>query len=85
MTPQPNRGEIVIYRTADNQVQWDVRMEKDTVWLSLNQMAYLFGNDKSVISCHIKDIYNEQEVTKEATVAKKMQQFKLKGIVNAFN
>ena len=70
MTPQPNRGEIVIYRTADNQVQLDVRMEKDTVWLSLNQIAYLYGRDKSVISRHIRDVYNEQEVTKEATVAK---------------
>ena len=70
MTPQPNRGEIVIYRTADNQVQLDVRMEKDTVWLNLNQMAYLFDRDKSVISRHIRDIYNDQELIKEATVAK---------------
>ena len=70
MSPQPNRGEIVIYRTADNQVQLDVRMEQDTVWLNLNQMAYLFDRDKSVISRHIRDIYNEQELTKEATVAK---------------
>lgn len=60
----------MIYRTADNQVQLDVRMENDTVWLNLNQMAYLFDRDKSVISRHIKDIYNDQELIKEATVAK---------------
>ena len=70
MTQQPNRGKIVIYRTADNQVQLEVRMENDTVWLNLNQMAYLFDRDKSVISRHIKDIYNDQELIKEATVAK---------------
>ena len=65
-----NRGEIIIYRAEDNTVQLDVRMEQETVWLSLTQMAQLFDRDKSVISRHIRDIFKEHELTKEATVAK---------------
>ena len=65
-----NRGEIIIYRAEDNTVQLDVRMEHETVWLSLNQMAQLFDRDKSVISRHIREIYKEHELTRVATVAK---------------
>ena len=65
-----NRGEIIIYRAEDNTVQLDVRMENETVWLSLNQMAMLFDRDKSVISRHIRDVFKEHELSKEATVAK---------------
>ena len=70
MTPTENRGEIIIYRAADNSVQLDVHMEQETVWLNLNQMALLFDRDKSVISRHIRDVYNEHELSREATVAK---------------
>jgi hypothetical protein len=45
-------------------------MEAETVWLNLNQMAMLFDRDKSVISRHIRNIYSEGELKKEATVAK---------------
>ena len=65
-----NRGEIIIYRADDNTVQLDVRMENETVWLNLNQMAMLFDRDKSVISRHIRDVFRERELSKEATVAK---------------
>ena len=65
-----NRGDIIIYRAEDNTVQLDVRMENETVWLSLNQMAMLFDRDKSVISRHIRDVFRERELSKEATVAK---------------
>ena len=65
-----NRGEIIIYRAEDNTVQLDVRMENETVWLNLNQMARLFDRDKSVISRHIRDVFRERELSKEATVAK---------------
>jgi len=68
--PIGNRGEIIIYRAEDNTVQLDVRMENETVWLNLNQMAMLFDRDKSVISRHIRDVYKECELSKEATVAK---------------
>ena len=42
-------GEIVLYQAPDGSVKLDVRLEKDTIWLSLNQMAALFDRDKSVI------------------------------------
>ena len=64
-----NRGEIIIYRAEDNTVQLDVRMEDETVWLSLNQMAQLFGRDKSVISRHIKRIFESEELKPEEVVA----------------
>jgi hypothetical protein len=45
-------------------------MDEETVWLSLNQIAQLFDRDKSVISRHLKNVFNEGELTIEATVAK---------------
>lgn len=65
-----NKGEIIIYKTVDNETQIDVKFEKDTVWLTLNQISDLFGRDKSVISRHIKNIYGEGELSKKSTVAK---------------
>ena len=62
-----NTGEIIIFQTPDGQTQLDVKIEKDTVWLSLNQMADLFDKDKSVVFRHI---FKEGEVVEEATVAK---------------
>lgn len=63
-------SEIILYTSADNQTEIEVQFEKETVWLSLNQLAQLFGRDKSVISRHLKNIYNSQELDFEATVAK---------------
>ena len=48
----------------------DVRLEEETVWLTLDQMALLFGRDKSVISRHIKNIFQERELNRKAVVAK---------------
>ena len=62
-------GEILIYQTEDGQTKVDVRMQDDTVWLSLNQMAELFQRDKSVISRHIKNIFTEGELDEAAVVA----------------
>ena len=67
--PIENRGEIIIYRAEDNTVQLDVRMENETVWLSLNQMAMLFDRDKSVISRHIKRIFEIEELNPKEVVA----------------
>ena len=63
-------GQIAIYQTADGETQIDVRMEKDTLWLTLLQMAELFDRDKSVISRHLKNIFDTGELPREATVAK---------------
>lgn len=62
--------QIAIYQTDDGQTQIDVRVEKDTLWLTLLQMAELFNRDKSVISRHLKNIFDTGELPREATVAK---------------
>ena len=65
-----NRGEIVIFKTEDNQIQIDVRLEEETVWLTQNQMVSLFNSSKANISEHIKFIYQEGELEKNSTVRK---------------
>ena len=62
-------NEIVIYQ-PDEVVNLEVRVENESVWLSLNQIAMLFDRDKSVISRHISNIYKEKELVKDSTVAK---------------
>lgn len=63
------KDEIVLYR-QDETIQLEVHLQDETVWLSLNQMAQLFDRDKSVISRHIRDVYKENELQRESTVAK---------------
>jgi hypothetical protein len=63
-----NKNEIVLYQ-PDNAIQLEVLVENETVWLSLNQMTALFNRDKSVISRHIRNIFNEDELDIIATVA----------------
>lgn len=63
-------GEIVLYRAADGGPALDVRLERDTVWLSLNQLADLFERDKSVISRHLSNVFKEGELERSAVVAK---------------
>jgi hypothetical protein len=62
-------GEVTVYETADGEVRVDVRVERETVWLSLNQLADLFGRHKSVISRHLKGIFASGEVEKDPAVA----------------
>ena len=62
--------EIIIYQTEDGLTKIDVTMENETVWLSIDQMADLFQRDKSTISRHIKNIFNEGELESNAVVAK---------------
>jgi hypothetical protein len=64
------RGEIVLYQDPDGTVELDVRLERESIWLSLNQMAELFDRDKSVISRHLRNVFREGELEQEATVAK---------------
>lgn len=63
-------SEIKIYKTPEGKTSIEVKLEKDTVWLSLNQMSKLFERDKSVISRHINNIYKEGELERSSTVAK---------------
>ena len=64
-----NNNELIIYQTEDGTTKIDVHMENETVWLSLDQMAELFQRDKSTISKHIKNIFNEGELERGAVVA----------------
>ncbi len=63
-------SEIIIYETDDGLTKLDVKLENETVWLSLNQMATLFDRDKSTISRHIKNIFDEGELDADSVVAK---------------
>ncbi len=63
-------NEIIIYETPNKEVRIDVRLEKETIWLNLNQIAVLFDIDKSGVSRHISNIYKTAELEKGATVAK---------------
>lgn len=62
-------GEIVLYQSEDGATRVEVRLEGDTVWLSLNQMADLFQRDKSTISRHIANVFAEGELATEGCVA----------------
>jgi hypothetical protein len=61
----PAKGKVLVYK---NRVE--VLLEKDTVWLSLNQMADLFERDKSAISRHLRNIFNTKELIRNSVVAK---------------
>ena len=62
-------GEIVLYQ-PDDDIRLEVKLYSDTVWLSIDQMAVLFGRDKSVIGKHVRAIFNEGELVKESVWAK---------------
>ena len=64
-----NHGEIVIYQTEDGLTKINVNMQNETVWLSLDQMADLFQRDKSTVSRHIKNIFEEGELNRDSVVA----------------
>ena len=70
MENEQNRGEIVVYQAADGMTRVDVRFEGDTVWLTKNQMALLYGRDRTNIGRHIQNIFREGELVKESNVQK---------------
>ena len=63
-------NKIIIYQTEDGQTQIDVRLEKETVWLTQAQMAELFQKDRTVITRHINNVFNEGELNREEVCAK---------------
>ena len=65
-----DENKIVIYQTEDGQTQIDVRLEKETVWLTQAQMAELFQKDRTVITRHINNVFKEGELEKEQVCAK---------------
>lgn len=60
---------MLIYQSEDGQIKIDVRFEQETVWLTQEQMSVLFGRDKSTISRHIKNVFEEGELSVHTTVA----------------
>lgn len=62
-------GHIVIFKTEDGKISVDARFDAETVWLSLDQMAALFERDKSTISRHIKNVFEDGELQIESVVA----------------
>ncbi len=63
-------NQIVVYQTADNQTQINVTLENETVWLTQAQMAELFQKDRTVISRHIRNVFNERELDEQSTYTK---------------
>ena len=63
-----NGSSIVLYTTDDGNTQLEVKLEKDTVWLTQSQMAELFDKDQSVIARHIKNAFNEGEVNEKSNM-----------------
>ena len=61
---------MLIYLSEDGKIKIDVKFENGTVWLSLDKMATLFGRDKSTISRHIKNIFEEGELQLSSVIAK---------------
>ncbi len=65
----PEPAEILLYQTEDGQSSLEVSFSGETCWLSLKQMADLFQRDKSVISRHIKNVFEEGELVPDSVVA----------------
>lgn len=64
----PQRGEIILYQTADGRTKIDVKLENETVWLTQAQLCLLFDKSKSTISEHISNIFKEGELMEESVV-----------------
>ena len=64
-----DKGQFLLYQTPDGNSQIEVKLQNDTVWLSLDQMAELFQRNKSTISRHIKNVLEDGELQEEATIA----------------
>ena len=64
-----DKNEIVLFRTEDRKVSLEVQIENETVWLTQEQIAALFSRDKTTISRHIKNIFEEGELERDSVVA----------------
>lgn len=64
----PSKGEIAIYRNKDRKIQLEVKLERETVWLTQKQMADLFGKDVRTINEHMQNIFKEKELKKNSVI-----------------
>lgn len=65
---EANNDNMLIYQSADGKIKIDVRFENETVWLSQAQMCVLFGRERSVITKHINNIFEERELDENSNV-----------------
>ena len=72
---QPN-SELLIYQNQNGDIRIDVRLENETVWLTQEQMAQLFGKGRSTITEHIGNIFKEGELNEEVVYKEKRKQRK---------
>src|SRR3989338_9693265 len=66
-----NGKQMVIYQAKSGAIELRGDFQRDTIWASLDQIAEVFGRDKSVISRHLSNVYKEGELDVKATVSKK--------------
>ena len=69
MNMAEDKGQILLYQTPNGESRIEVRLQGETVWLSFDQLAELFQRNKSTISRHIKNVFEEGELQPDATVA----------------
>ncbi len=63
----PSRGEMVLYQAPDGTVELDVRLDRETLWLSQKQMSVLFDKDSDTIGLHLRNIFEEEELNEVST------------------
>lgn len=61
-------GEILVYEADDGGIRVDVRLDRETVWLSQEQMGRLFGRERSVITKHLRNVFADGELREESNV-----------------
>ena len=67
---EPAKGELLVYTGDDGQIRLEVRLEEETIWLTQQLIAELFGTTVPNVSMHIRSIFEEGELSPEATVKK---------------
>ncbi len=70
LTLQDEMTEFLLYTTPNQNIKVEVFLNNETLWLTQERIAELFGVDRTVITKHIKNIYNEQELQEDSTSAK---------------
>ena len=63
------KSELILYQTEDNRTRIEVRLENETVWLTQAQLSDLFQRERSVITKHIRNIFEEGELVEQAVCA----------------
>jgi Virulence protein RhuM family len=68
VTADTSMGEVLVYETPNGGIRVDVRLDRETVWLTQQQMAELFGRERSVITKHVRNLFDDGELEREGNV-----------------